>query len=135
MVSFIIHGQTRISETLDNDMAIYTLIISVCILCVSYLLYRRSSKLPPGPPGLPFLGNLPALFVSKRDMHDVFTSWSKQYGPVFSVRLGSLTAVVLNDFQSMKKALAHPNLQDRPFLDYMLAVPGEGNVMTYLTVL
>ncbi|PIK32949.1 putative cytochrome P450 2J6 [Apostichopus japonicus] len=95
-------------------------------MCVSYLLYRRSSKLPPGPPGLPFLGNLPALFVSKRDMHDVFTSWSKQYGPVFSVRLGSLTAVVLNDFQSMKKALAHPNLQDRPFLDYMLAVPGEG---------
>ncbi|XP_041919055.1 cytochrome P450 2C25-like, partial [Alosa sapidissima] len=56
----------------------------------------RGLPLPPGPTGLPLLGNLPQ--VDKRAPYKtVEGEWSKQYGPVISVNLSG--------YQTVKEAL------------------------------
>ncbi|KAK7016901.1 putative cytochrome P450, partial [Favolaschia claudopus] len=63
----------------------------------------RETRLPPGPPTLPILGNLhifPRYFP-----HFKFTEWAQKYGGVYSLKLGSATAVVLTDAGAVKELL------------------------------
>ncbi|KAK3010522.1 hypothetical protein RJ639_011335 [Escallonia herrerae] len=53
-------------------------------------LFRRR-KLPPGPIGLPLLGNL--LEIGPKP-HAAFAKLAKKYGPLMTIRLGSVTNVV-----------------------------------------
>lgn len=73
---------------------------TICLALISgFLLYswmsERTSKLPPGPIGLPFVGYIPFL---GRNIALSFTKLSKKYGPVFSVNMGRATYVVINRF-------------------------------------
>jgi cytochrome P450/nitrite reductase/ring-hydroxylating ferredoxin subunit len=49
----------------------------------------------PGPRGLPFLGNIHQLDLTK--LHLILERWAAQYGPVYLFRKGSARAVVLSD--------------------------------------
>ena len=49
----------------------------------------------PGPRGLPFLGNVHQLDLTK--LHLILERWAAQYGPVYLFRKGSARAVVLSD--------------------------------------
>lgn len=61
-------------------------------------------KLPPGPRGLPLLGNVT---VSSYDFHyRKCTEWAQKYGPIFRFCIGKVNVVVLNDFASIKKYLS-----------------------------
>src|SRR5438445_5405275 len=55
-----------------------TTLVGVMAICI--VAYYRSPwrRLPPGPPGLPFIGNLLAL--KERRIWSTFTKWSKLYG-------------------------------------------------------
>ncbi|KAL7175532.1 hypothetical protein ACSBR2_029184 [Camellia fascicularis] len=66
---------------------------------------RRASNLPPLPevPGLPVIGNL--LQLKEKKPHKTFTRWAKTYGPVYSIRTGSNTIVVLNNTDVAKEAM------------------------------
>ncbi|OOF93612.1 hypothetical protein ASPCADRAFT_173504 [Aspergillus carbonarius ITEM 5010] len=78
--------------------------IAVVILIRRALLqYRRDQKLPPGPPRLPWLGNLHQ--IPKQKAYLRFTEWSKQYGRLFSLKLGPATAVVITDRRLVKDLL------------------------------
>ncbi|XP_023650393.2 cytochrome P450 2J2-like [Paramormyrops kingsleyae] len=70
---------------------------------------------PPGPWPLPFVGNLFSFDSSK--IHLQFAKLSKQYGNIFSLRLGH-NIVVVNGFKLVKEALVHhgENFADRPEL-------------------
>ncbi|XP_070564545.1 cytochrome P450 1A1-like [Ptychodera flava] len=57
---------------------------------------------PPGPWGLPFLGNLLSL---GSDPHLSLTKMAKKYGPVFKIRLGQKPVIVLTGLQTIKQAL------------------------------
>ncbi|KAK1573711.1 cytochrome P450 2D18 [Colletotrichum navitas] len=63
----------------------------------------REKHLPPGPPTIPILGNAhlipPAGFFSK------LKEWGDQYGPMFSIKVGKSTMIVLNDRRAVHELL------------------------------
>ncbi|KAF9010844.1 cytochrome P450 [Cyathus striatus] len=67
---------------------------------LAYLLLRPSKKdkhLPPGPPPYPIIGNIPSI-----PLHFQFTKWAKQYGDVHTVKLGSLTMIVMSSVEAIR---------------------------------
>ncbi|XP_035663872.1 cytochrome P450 2U1-like, partial [Branchiostoma floridae] len=77
------------------------------VFCTAFLLacflLKRSKNLPPYPAGrVPVLGHLLAL---GRAPHLKLTAWRRQYGDVFTVRMGMKDAVVLNGYTAVKDAL------------------------------
>ncbi|KAL6214632.1 hypothetical protein ACLB2K_014064 [Fragaria x ananassa] len=75
---------------------------------VSYFTNNNKSayaKLPPVPvvPGLPVIGNL--LQLKEKKPYKTFTSWAEEYGPIYSIRTGACTMVVLNSSQVAKEAM------------------------------
>lgn len=73
------------SALLSRIDRVWIIVIVVAIVC---LLRSRRSLLPPSPPGLPILGHL-HLFPKASERYKTFTSWSKQYGPIISLKMGS----------------------------------------------
>ncbi|CAM8998771.1 unnamed protein product [Rhodiola kirilowii] len=65
----------------------------------------KSSRLPPPPgiPGLPILGNL--LQLKEKKPHKTFAKWAETYGPVYTVKLGAGSMVVLNSTDVAKEAM------------------------------
>ncbi|XP_053123269.1 cytochrome P450 2C20-like [Hemicordylus capensis] len=78
--------------------------------CITFFLallwrsHRSRSKLPPGPTPLPFVGNL-LLQVDIRDLIGSFHRLHQQYGPVFTIHMGSRPVVVLCGYEAVKEAL------------------------------
>ncbi|KAF6143398.1 hypothetical protein GIB67_029567 [Kingdonia uniflora] len=62
-----------------------------------------SLPLPPAIPGLPLIGNL--LQLKAKKPHQTFTKWAEAYGPVYSIKTGSSTVVVLNSTDVVKEAM------------------------------
>ncbi|KAK5116824.1 hypothetical protein LTR85_009084 [Meristemomyces frigidus] len=86
-------------------------------LCLTVLLIRfrklgsRPKNLPPGPPTLPILGcNLHSIFGIE-DVHIQFQRWAEQYGPIYSLVLGTKTLLVINDRKVVKDLLDHKSNQ------------------------
>nr|AVL92881.1 CYP450 [Locusta migratoria] len=85
----------------------------VCLAAACALwLWRRlglvqgacASRLPPGPLGLPVVGSL--LRLDPAAPHESLTALSRRYGPIFSLRLGSVPTVVLADARLVREAFA-----------------------------
>ncbi|KAJ4702080.1 putative Cytochrome P450 [Melia azedarach] len=76
----------------------------------------KSVRLPPGPPGLPLIGNLHQFDISNTQRY--FWQLSKQYGPIILLRLGSASTLVISSAKLAKEALKTHDLQfcGRPFL-------------------
>ncbi|ETN44005.1 uncharacterized protein HMPREF1541_10870 [Cyphellophora europaea CBS 101466] len=64
---------------------------------------KRASGLPPGPPTIPILGNLH--LVPARDAHLQFQKWAQEYGPIYSLMLGTKTFIVLSSDTAVKDLL------------------------------
>jgi hypothetical protein len=64
---------------------------------------RRPKNYPPGPPTLPIIGNLHQM--PTRNAHLQFERWARQYGPVYSLILGSKTLIVLSSDKAVKDLL------------------------------
>ncbi|KAG8908736.1 hypothetical protein FRB99_002974 [Tulasnella sp. 403] len=92
------------------------LAIGLLVWLVRWLLLvgHREPDLPPGPPTVPLLGNIP-VFPTKY-MHFRFTEWAREYGEVFSLKLGGGTVVVLNSPEAVKEIMEKNSLAtaDRP---------------------
>ncbi|KAI3858609.1 hypothetical protein MKX03_005657 [Papaver bracteatum] len=69
--------------------------LSIFIIAISWCIWVRKKqlhKLPPGPPGLPIVGNIP--FIDP-ELHKYFAKLTNKYGPIFKLRLGSRLLIVL----------------------------------------
>ena len=88
------------------------LILSLLLLLISVRLLRKKppSKLPPGPTGLPLVGNLIA--VGDRP-HESLAKMAKTYGPLMTVRIGSNTTVVASTAEAARLIL---QTNDQAFL-------------------
>ncbi|KAL5703230.1 hypothetical protein ACHQM5_028347 [Ranunculus cassubicifolius] len=84
------------------------LLLSALLLAIgSWLVSKRNTKkkvlLPPGPWGLPIVGNLP--FLAGQDLHNCFAQLSHKYGPVMRLQLGSRLSVVISSPDTAKQVL------------------------------
>ncbi|KAL1798265.1 hypothetical protein ACET3X_002302 [Alternaria dauci] len=64
---------------------------------------RRPAGYPPGPPTLPIIGNLH--LMPKKKPHLQFQKWAEEYGPVYSLVLGTKVMIVLSSDQAVKDLL------------------------------
>ncbi|KAG6571557.1 Labd-13Z-ene-9,15,16-triol synthase, chloroplastic, partial [Cucurbita argyrosperma subsp. sororia] len=81
---------------------------------------RSTSKLPSGPKPLPVIGNL--LDLGNKP-HKSLTAMAKIYGPIMTLKLGQVTAVVVSSSAMAKEVLQtiDPSLCDRAILDSLTA--------------
>lgn len=73
---------------------------------------RRPANYPPGPPTIPILGNIHQVFprgltvinveIPAQDTHIQFQKWAKEYGPIYSLIIGTKTLIVLSSDQAVK---------------------------------
>ncbi|OTA84711.1 hypothetical protein M434DRAFT_377643 [Hypoxylon sp. CO27-5] len=91
-------------------MAIFQLsaivVITTTLLLLIYRLSRvgqRPKGYPPGPPTLPLLGNLHQM--PKTKAHLQFQRWAEEYGPIYSLMLGTKVMIVLSSDQAIKDLL------------------------------
>ncbi|KAI3922076.1 hypothetical protein MKX01_005765 [Papaver californicum] len=62
----------------------------------------KSSSIPVVP-GLPLIGNL--MQLKDKKPHQTFTKWAEVYGPIYSIKTGASTIVVLNNNHVAKEAM------------------------------
>ncbi|XP_077869724.1 cytochrome P450 2U1-like [Saccoglossus kowalevskii] len=76
-------------------------LITVAILAFSLSLRRRKRNLPPGPAGWPLIG---CLLQCGSQVPLKFHEWSRKYGNVMSLQLGSQLVIVLSSYDVIKEA-------------------------------
>ncbi|XP_050214805.1 ent-kaurene oxidase, chloroplastic-like [Mercurialis annua] len=66
---------------------------------------KTHAKLPhvPEVPGWPVIGNL--LQLKEKKPHKTFMNWADTYGPIYSIRTGASTVIVLNSTDVAKEAM------------------------------
>ena len=93
-------------NSFDATSLILGVILLVCIFVITVWWYYGAIlckyKLPPGPWGLPVVGYLPFLGPQPQEK---FLRLREKYGDVYSVQMGSFTAIVLNGRIAIKDVL------------------------------
>ncbi|XP_068135084.1 cytochrome P450 2K6-like [Hyperolius riggenbachi] len=86
---------------------IYTLLLLILLYFIRSLNWWTSGPssraFPPGPRGLPVIGNLHMFNIQMPT--ETLMQLAKQFGPIFSVRMGSVKMVVLSGYDTVKSAL------------------------------
>ncbi|KAJ0106518.1 hypothetical protein Patl1_17799 [Pistacia atlantica] len=78
-------------------------VVSVVVLLLAFRLHQwLRYKLPPGPYPWPIIGNI---YHVKPDRLRSYTEWSKTYGPIISVWVGSTLNVVVSNSELAKEVL------------------------------
>ncbi|KZO99731.1 cytochrome P450 [Calocera viscosa TUFC12733] len=75
------------------NLSAILLVLVLVVVAIRDEMRKRTSRLPPGPPGLPLLGNilqLPSQFLYRK-----LTAWSDRYGPIYTFWIGSQPYLVL----------------------------------------
>lgn len=78
-------------------------VVAVVILAKLLTIGRRPKNFPPGPPTIPILGNLH--LMPTHDAHLQFEKWAREYGPVYSLILGTKVMIVLSSDKAVKDLL------------------------------
>ncbi|KAJ3684509.1 hypothetical protein LUZ61_013673 [Rhynchospora tenuis] len=91
------------------------LLLSVSLLSAFLLSHKRKTKqadlykLPPGPKPFPIVGNLLQLGPISQP-HITFASLSKTYGPIFYLKLGQVTTIILSSQEYGKQLFQNHDL-------------------------
>ncbi|KAJ1419156.1 Cytochrome P450 [Sesbania bispinosa] len=112
----------------DTDSTMLTVVFLVISAVTCYALFyflkpNNTQRLPPGPPGLPFVGNLLSL---DPDLHTYFAELARTHGPIFKLRLGSKLGIVLTS-----PSMARHVLKDQDTVFANRDVPAAGRAATY----
>ena len=83
-----------------------TVLIVIFIVFILYYgrnIGSRPKDYPPGPPTLPIIGNLH--LMPSEQPHLQFKKWADEYGPIYSLVIGTNTLVVLSSGAVVKELL------------------------------
>ena len=97
----LLEAENMIYELITSANIITAILFTAVFILVRHLT-SRPRGIPPGPRGIPLLGNL--LSLHGQDSKKVFQQLRKQYGDVFSIYFGSQLVIVINGFESIKNA-------------------------------
>ncbi|XP_059667622.1 cytochrome P450 71A1-like [Cornus florida] len=94
-------------------------LLTLSLLCFLHQKHRNkhgANLLPPGPPGLPFIGNIHQLNNSAP--HQYLWQLSKKYGPLVTLQLGFVPSLVVSSAKMAKEVLKTHDLEfaSRPSL-------------------
>ncbi|KNG45822.1 cytochrome p450 [Stemphylium lycopersici] len=80
-------------------------LLSLMAIIIVYFIAqkRRRARLPPGPRGLPLIGNLHQ--APKEAVWLTFHKWVKEYGNLVSVNFGGTTVIIVGDYETAKDLL------------------------------
>ncbi|KAG9945351.1 cytochrome P450, partial [Aureobasidium melanogenum] len=88
-------------------LSIYTVSFVGLVLAIgAYLLSglgSRPKNYPPGPRTVPILGNLHQ--IPSKNEYLQFTKWTREYGPIYSIMVGSRPMIVLGSVEVVKDLL------------------------------
>ncbi|RDX91586.1 Geraniol 8-hydroxylase, partial [Mucuna pruriens] len=106
-------NQTPLPEAMDYQTMLVLLITFVSTASIFTFILRlfkqtsESTQLPPGPRPFPIIGNMLEL---GKNPHKALTKLSRIYGPLMTLKLGSITTIVISSPQVAKQVL-HENGQ------------------------
>lgn len=86
---------------------------------------QREPLLPPGPATTPILGNIAIL--PKKDSYVTFNEWAKQYGEIFSLKVGPKTMIVLSSAEAINQVMDKNGLitANKPSLAHRVRIFGD----------
>ncbi|KAM0828592.1 hypothetical protein ACQ4PT_067443 [Festuca glaucescens] len=83
--------------------AIAAAVVVLAALYFAWMGSKERANTPPVVPGLPLIGNL--LQLDEKMPHKTFAKWSEIYGPIYTIRTGASSVVVLNSTEVAKEAM------------------------------
>ncbi|XP_042462933.1 cytochrome P450 77A3-like [Zingiber officinale] len=100
------------------DFINFLYLVAAAVLTAAW--WRRCSRipegLPPGPPGWPVVGNLFQVILQRRPFMYVARDLRLKYGPIFTMRMGQRTLIVVTSADLIHEALVQkgPLFASRP---------------------
>lgn len=86
----------------------FTILAFFLSALIFFLTHKTKSKklnLPPGPPGWPIVGNLFQVARSGKPFFEYVDGLRSTYGPIFTLRMGTRTMIILSDAKLVHEAL------------------------------
>ncbi|XP_021957315.1 methyl farnesoate epoxidase [Folsomia candida] len=75
-----------------------------------FLRKPRWKNAPPGPRGLPLIGNM---LQMDKFQHITFGKWAKEYGPLYKINFASLNMLVVSDYKMVKEIFSESAFSGR----------------------
>lgn len=85
--------QHHSAGTMFHNIAYSLCLVALCSVAYWVQLKRLSRTLPPGPLGLPIIGNIHQL--RGRYPWKQFQKWHRIYGPIFTIQIGQMKMIIL----------------------------------------
>ncbi|XP_056379798.1 cytochrome P450 2D15-like [Hyla sarda] len=98
-----------------SNLFLFFICFIACLFLLDFVKSRKNgSQFPPGPKGVPFLGNI--LQVDFKDPTETLRQLRNEFGDVYSLQYFWKKMVVLNGFEVMKETLINrsEDIADRP---------------------
>ncbi|KAM1048975.1 hypothetical protein ACFX2C_028125 [Malus domestica] len=97
------------SASLSSYYHLFFTLLAFLVSGLIFLLTHKSKSkrpnLPPGPPGWPIVGNLFQFARSGKPFFQYADDLRKKYGPIFTLKMGTRTMIILSDAKLVHEAL------------------------------
>ncbi|XP_042301070.1 vitamin D 25-hydroxylase isoform X4 [Sceloporus undulatus] len=109
-------GAAASASAAAASLALLAFALLAALVVRQLLKQRRPVGFPPGPAGLPLVGNIHSLAAEQP--HVYMRRQSQLHGQIFSLDLGGISAIVLNGYDAIKECLVQQSevFADRPSL-------------------